>query len=594
MGYLGGGDKDGDSAFSDVEMFGMSQFRGFTHHSNTAGDVIFGTRSQGGYGGHGGGYGNPNGNLNGLALGHGMGGEGTVNPMQLHVIDERVEGIRLDDNPITNDGSRTHGSCGLTQSLSQRMQLSSQLPGVTRRGMGIGISTSLPASRGPSSAHPDVVLDLDLEYPNSMNVSPEIAAMNLDSDSEQVGGRTNVQGSTSSGSASLSSHSHPSVSLSTKIDANLRAQNGDEQEVAMVLTPTIPTHPVASTSSAPNAFHRYQSNLQRLMSQPPSTLESFAGLSQAHSHAHRNSSASESNLHLPHHSHSLPLSISYPTPSGGPGVNSNANEEPTLQEMIPNLGLPPLPHSNGDFLVSSLNQGGDDIPYLDMHYWGSNAVGDMSRYLNFHPNEVEGSTTTRASASALDLASSPMGFGQGSYQHHHHNQTLRRSPKMGFKVPAPRGSLHNAAAIGSLNRPMSTGPMPMLSKSLSDSPSTSSTSVVAAILSPRISSLSTAAPTPTSTIDPKVLTSTPIAIASPIPVPRSQTPTGTHSFSSSVSGTGPKRPTHQHHRVRSAMAGLDLQMLPRQQQGLGSGVGMGSGPWRADNKRKRVSWDGGG
>jgi len=36
---------DTHSAFSDLEMFTSSNFRGFTHHSNYAGDLIFGTRS---------------------------------------------------------------------------------------------------------------------------------------------------------------------------------------------------------------------------------------------------------------------------------------------------------------------------------------------------------------------------------------------------------------------------------------------------------------------------------------------------------------------------------------------------------------------
>ncbi|KZT37192.1 hypothetical protein SISSUDRAFT_882489 [Sistotremastrum suecicum HHB10207 ss-3] len=84
---------DNHSQFSDAEMFASSSFRGFTHHSNTAGDLIFGTRSQGGFGGYGHG-------LEGLGLtGISGNGEGSVHPMQLHCINELgVDAIKLDDH----------------------------------------------------------------------------------------------------------------------------------------------------------------------------------------------------------------------------------------------------------------------------------------------------------------------------------------------------------------------------------------------------------------------------------------------------------------------------------------------------------------
>ncbi len=96
-----------DNSFSDADLFASSNFRGFTHHSNTAGDLIFGTRSQGGYGG----YGVPNGT--------GHNGVGTVNPMQLHAIDERVESIRLDDeHPMPTSQL---SSCSLSDSQTQSL-----------------------------------------------------------------------------------------------------------------------------------------------------------------------------------------------------------------------------------------------------------------------------------------------------------------------------------------------------------------------------------------------------------------------------------------------------------------------------------------
>lgn len=69
------------SAFSDADFF--NNFTGFTHHSNTAGDLIFGNRSQG-----------PHNQGNGYNRFQAPGG---VNSMQLHAIDERVENIRLND-----------------------------------------------------------------------------------------------------------------------------------------------------------------------------------------------------------------------------------------------------------------------------------------------------------------------------------------------------------------------------------------------------------------------------------------------------------------------------------------------------------------
>lgn len=97
---------DAHSAFSDPDMFTSSNFRGFTHHSNYAGDLIFGTRShqpqqQTNYG-PGFGFGDV-----GLGL-SGMQQQPTsVHPMQLHTpslpgIDEiELTSISLNDQPDT-------------------------------------------------------------------------------------------------------------------------------------------------------------------------------------------------------------------------------------------------------------------------------------------------------------------------------------------------------------------------------------------------------------------------------------------------------------------------------------------------------------
>ncbi|KAJ7572661.1 hypothetical protein C8J56DRAFT_874906 [Mycena floridula] len=86
------------STFSD-ELFQPSGFRGFTHHSNYAGDLIFGARTQNPGGSSFGGFG-----LGLSQLGPGLPQSTGIHPMQLHTpalpgIDEiGLTGITLDDN----------------------------------------------------------------------------------------------------------------------------------------------------------------------------------------------------------------------------------------------------------------------------------------------------------------------------------------------------------------------------------------------------------------------------------------------------------------------------------------------------------------
>ncbi|OJA17060.1 WSC protein [Rhizopogon vesiculosus] len=91
---------DSHSTFSDPEMFAPSSFRGFTHHSNYAGDLIFGARThqpQQTYYGAGFGFGTP-----GLGL-SGMQQATALHPLQLHTaalpgIDEiELASITLND-----------------------------------------------------------------------------------------------------------------------------------------------------------------------------------------------------------------------------------------------------------------------------------------------------------------------------------------------------------------------------------------------------------------------------------------------------------------------------------------------------------------
>ncbi|KAH7925000.1 hypothetical protein BV22DRAFT_1065728 [Leucogyrophana mollusca] len=92
---------DSHSTFSDPEMFAPSSFRGFTHHSNYAGDLIFGARThqpQQTFYGPGFGFGTP-----GLGL-SGMQPPSGIHPMQLHTpalpgIDEiELASINLNDH----------------------------------------------------------------------------------------------------------------------------------------------------------------------------------------------------------------------------------------------------------------------------------------------------------------------------------------------------------------------------------------------------------------------------------------------------------------------------------------------------------------
>ncbi|KAF9238468.1 hypothetical protein BU15DRAFT_88326 [Melanogaster broomeanus] len=76
---------DSHSTFSDPEMFPTSSFRGFTHHSNYAGDLIFGARThqpQHSYYGPGFGFGTP-----------GLGLSGMQQPSGMHSMQMRTAGL---------------------------------------------------------------------------------------------------------------------------------------------------------------------------------------------------------------------------------------------------------------------------------------------------------------------------------------------------------------------------------------------------------------------------------------------------------------------------------------------------------------------
>ncbi|KII84145.1 hypothetical protein PLICRDRAFT_118381 [Plicaturopsis crispa FD-325 SS-3] len=115
---------DSHSTFSDPEMFPSSNFSGFTHHSNYAGDLIFGARShqpQPSSYGSGFGFGTPGLGLTGVPQSTG------VHPMQLHTsslpgIDEiELGAINLNDQvDAPHDAMEGTTSTGIQKNSSER------------------------------------------------------------------------------------------------------------------------------------------------------------------------------------------------------------------------------------------------------------------------------------------------------------------------------------------------------------------------------------------------------------------------------------------------------------------------------------------
>ncbi|KAG6377742.1 hypothetical protein JVT61DRAFT_14514 [Boletus reticuloceps] len=107
---------DTHSTFSDPEMFPTSTFRGFTHHSSYAGDLIFGSRThqpQQTYYGPGFGFGTPGLGLSGMQQPSGM------HSMQMHTsalpgIDEiELASITLNDQAEVPASASTTGEIGI-------------------------------------------------------------------------------------------------------------------------------------------------------------------------------------------------------------------------------------------------------------------------------------------------------------------------------------------------------------------------------------------------------------------------------------------------------------------------------------------------
>ncbi|KAG2742705.1 hypothetical protein P692DRAFT_20879037 [Suillus brevipes Sb2] len=114
---------DSHSTFSDHEMFASSSFRGFTHHSNYAGDLIFGARThqpQQSYYGPGFGFGTPGLGLSGMQQATGL------HPLQIHTpalpgIDEiELASITLNDQAeISGDATQTTSEIGVQKDDSE-------------------------------------------------------------------------------------------------------------------------------------------------------------------------------------------------------------------------------------------------------------------------------------------------------------------------------------------------------------------------------------------------------------------------------------------------------------------------------------------
>ncbi|KAG1796948.1 uncharacterized protein HD556DRAFT_260886 [Suillus plorans] len=114
---------DSHSTFSDHEMFASSSFRGFTHHSNYAGDLIFGARThqpQQPYYSPGFGFGTSGLGLSGMQQATGL------HPLQIHTpalpgIDEiELASITLNDQAeISGDAPQTTGEIGVQKDDSE-------------------------------------------------------------------------------------------------------------------------------------------------------------------------------------------------------------------------------------------------------------------------------------------------------------------------------------------------------------------------------------------------------------------------------------------------------------------------------------------
>jgi len=264
------------SAFSDADLFVGNGFRGFTHHSNTAGDLIFGTRSQGsGSNVHGNSYDRFQ-----------LGGTGAVNPMQLHAIDERVESIRLSDQNIAQP------SC-----LPAPSEIQSSLPG------------SIPLS--------------DMHTMSSLNIQP------------------------------TDSNNQPFTIIT------------DHQQLF------VPDHDAVITPT-----------FSQPVTQPPTTSTSPIS-SQAYPKSPRSMSLQSHNR--------LPFSSSFPQSSHSHDLMSQSTNPDTWNVTDPFAFL----HSN------HLGGFGEDIPFLDLHYWGSPT--------SHPPNEMGTSIfSVDHTTGALDLAQSPV------------------------------------------------------------------------------------------------------------------------------------------------------------------------------------------
>ncbi|THH15864.1 hypothetical protein EW146_g4682 [Bondarzewia mesenterica] len=282
---------DTHSTFSDPEMFSSSAFRGFTHHSNYAGDLIFGARTH-----------QPQASDYGLGFGFGSAGLGLsdmqqpagLHPMQLHT--PALPGIdELELTAITlHDGDSVGAEDAMDTSGTLDIDVNVNLED----------KSTLPLEGFPSVGLPQQTLD------------------------EIIG---------------LSTHSHE-------------------------LIDTPPGTPVRATRTRPSVSTLSQIHNRSLSVPPPEHRFPYT-LASAHSYSQSPAphSLSHSHAHAPlTPTRSLSLDLNA-CADAAVGTNSDSALHALLQGTDPFSGAGGIGGSPGDL---------NDLPFLDLHYYGSPAGTD--------------------------------------------------------------------------------------------------------------------------------------------------------------------------------------------------------------------------
>ncbi|GLB44333.1 putative myb DNA-binding [Lyophyllum shimeji] len=382
---------DSHSTFSDEMMFPPSGFRGFTHHSNYAGDLIFGARTHqpqhqsfaGGAYGAGFGFGTA---AQGLGLGlSGMPQSAGIHPMQLALpgIDEiELTGITLDDSVGHNgnangnahgaDTGMAHDSNGLENEMDrnhqhQHQQQNQQQKPESRDALSTTDRFSLD-DLVDLSAH-DHDHDHDLELHATPPSTPLLSSHSQARSTRRSSGSTSLQGYHAAHGRSISvppSEARAGAGVSSPVRP-LQAHASSQPDMGLCA-------PSSSSSSRQHYF-------------PPGTSKEVQGNAAAPSAAPQSQSQPQSQSRAQNQgtvrgypAQMLVPSLSHdaygwrPMVLGEAGTNTNANTNTNA------VG----------------NNNGLSLSFLDLHYYGNGNAGVVG----------EGPAGDERQGQALDLASS--------------------------------------------------------------------------------------------------------------------------------------------------------------------------------------------